>query len=217
MLRFAPTGNREAPLHILCLGAHSDDIEIGCGATLLTLRERYPRAGFTWVVFSASGERAAEARASAAQFLPAAPASALELLEFQDGYFPFVGAAIKDYFEGLKQRVAPDLIFTHYRDDRHQDHRLIHDLTWNTFREHTILEYEIAKYDGDLGQPNVFVHLDEAVCRRKLDILMRAFQTQASRPWFKEDTFWALLRLRGLESRAPQGLAEAFVGRKLIL
>lgn len=217
MLHFAPQIGHRTPLQVLCLGAHSDDIEIGCGGTLLTLQERYPSVVYTWVVFSAGGHRVAEARASAAEFLPASARAEVAVLEYQDGYFPYAGAAIKDYFEGLKHRVSPDLIFTHGRDDRHQDHRLIHDLTWNTFRDHTILEYEIPKYDGDLGQPNVFVHLDEAVCRRKIDILMRTFSTQTSRPWFKADTFWAVLRLRGLESRAPQGLAEGFAGRKLVL
>ena len=115
----------------------------------------------------------------------------------------------------MKRRCSPDLIFTHYREDRRQDHRLISDLTWNTFRDHLILEYEIPKYDGDLGSPNFFVHLDEDLCRRKVRCIIDSFQTQQNRQWFTEDTFRAIARLRGIECNAPEGFAEAFYGRKI--
>jgi LmbE family N-acetylglucosaminyl deacetylase len=202
---------------VLCLGAHSDDIEIGCGGTLLKLIEQYPHLSCHWVVFSASPERAKEAAASAHDFLGTIENKQVVIKNFQDGFFPYTGADIKTYFETLKQEIVPDLIFTHTRHDLHQDHRLLCDLTWNTFRNHLILEYEIPKYDGDLGQPNVFCHLDQATCQNKLKYLLRHFQTQANKHWFTEETFAALLRLRGIESKAPDGYAEAFYGRKIIL
>lgn len=201
---------------ILCLGAHSDDIEIGCGGTVLKLLRQYPGAYVHWVVFSAFGERITEARASAAMFLRGAGQTQIAVEQFRDGYFPFEGAAIKDYVERLKA-FQPDLVFTHYRDDRHQDHRLLSDLTWNTFRDHLVLEYEIPKFDGDLGSPNVFVYLDDELCRQKVAILHECFATQRDKPWFTEETFRALLRLRGIESRAPGAYAEAFYGRKVVI
>lgn len=201
---------------ILCLGAHSDDIEIGCGGTMLKLLRAYPTATVHWVVFSALGQRADEARASAAMFLRGARQTQIAVEHFRDGYFPHDGAAIKDYFERLKA-FQPDLVLTHYRDDRHQDHRVVSDLTWNTFRDHLVLEYEIPKYDGDLGQPNVFVHLDDELCRRKVAILHECFASQRDKPWFTEETFRAILRLRGIESRAPGAYAEAFYGRKVVI
>ena len=184
MLNLTLGGRESDPLRILCLGSLSDDVEIGCGGALLKLIASHPRVCVTWIVFSASDDRAAEARNSAMTFLEGASEADVQVERFKDGFFPYVGHDIKQYFEALKGRCAPDVIFTHYRDDRHQDHRLISDLTWNTFRSHFILEYEIPKYDGDLGSPNVFIPLDEAICRRKVGSLMTFFQTQRNRHWF---------------------------------
>lgn len=202
---------------ILCLGAHCDDIEIGCGGTLLKLAATYPALQVDWVVFSSTPERAQEAAASAQNFLAALPNNTVQILAFRDGFFPYAGAAIKEEFERLKASCQPDLVFTHYREDRHQDHRLLNELTWNSFRDHLILEYEIPKYDGDLGQPNFFVHLEEMDCQRKIAYLLRHFQSQANKHWFTEETFRALLRLRGIEARAPQLYAEAFYARKIVV
>lgn len=202
---------------VLCLGAHSDDIEIGCGGTILRLAAEYPDLCFYWVVFGASGPREEEAKASAAEFLANAKESRVIVEGYRDGFFPYHGAEIKDYFERLKREISPTLIFTHYRNDLHQDHRLLCELTWNTFRNHLILEYEIPKYDGDLGSPNFFVHLDEAQCQRKVDALLDHFQTQGNKDWFTRETFYALMRLRGVESKAPSGYAEAFYGRKITI
>ncbi len=201
---------------ILCLGAHSDDIEIGCGGTLLKLIEQNPHLSIDWVVFSATAARAQEARASAQAFLSGVTEKQIMIHSFRDGFFPYEGAAIKNDFEELKQVSAPDLIFTHYRQDLHQDHRMINELTWNTFRDHLILEYEIPKYDGDLGNPNCFFHLDRVTCQRKVDYLLTYFQTQSNKHWFTGETFQAILRLRGIESKAPDLYAEAFYGRKLV-
>jgi LmbE family N-acetylglucosaminyl deacetylase len=206
----------EGPSRVLCLGAHSDDIEIGCGGTVLTLLERYPNLVVHWVVFSTNEQRAHEARASARAFLANAKENHVVLKEYRDGFFPFLGAQIKDEFEAIKRDCNPDLIFTHYRDDRHQDHRLISDLTWNTFRNHLILEYEIPKYDGDLGHPNLFVPLDEAVCARKARYLLENFESQRNKHWFDEQTFSAILRLRGMEANSPTRYAEAFYCRKAV-
>jgi LmbE family N-acetylglucosaminyl deacetylase len=203
---------------ILCLGAHADDIEIGCGGTLLTLLAAYRPVHVYWVVLSADQQRVEEARHSAQLFLgEAAGVSQVVIQQFRDSFFPYQGEQIKEYFRTLPTAVEPDLIFTHRREDLHQDHRLVSELTWNTFRRHLILEYEIPKYEGDLGQPQVFVPLDEATCRTKVSHLLRAFASQQTKPWFTADTFWSLLRIRGLESGQPQGLAEAFHGRKLTL
>jgi len=201
---------------VLCLGSHSDDLEIGCGGTLLALIASRPDVRVDWIVFSATDDRATEARTSAMQFLEGAADSSVQVEKFRDGFFPYVGNDIKQYFEELKRRSSPDLIFTHYRDDRHQDHRLISDLTWNTFRDHLILEYEIPKYDGDLGSPNLFVPLDEATCRRKVSAITSMFQTQRNRHWFTDDTFFSLLRLRGIEAASPTGYAEGFYCRKAV-
>ena len=203
-------------LHILCLGAHSDDIEIGCGGTILRLAEAYPNSVFHWVVFSAIGVRAAEADRAAELFASKAALSGPLLKEFRDGFMPFVGGEVKAIFEELKA-TSPDLILTHNRQDAHQDHRLLAELTWNTFRDHLILEYEIPKYDGDLGQPNLFVPLESELCKKKVGYILEAFQSQCSKRWFREDTFFSLLRLRGMECNAPSGYAEAFYCRKLIL
>ena len=202
---------------LLCLGAHSDDIEIGCGGTVLTLLDRYPNAEVRWVVFSSNEERAFEARNSAAAFLARAREKQVLVKNYRDGFFPFVGGQIKDDFEELKREFVPDLVFTHFRDDRHQDHRLISDLTWNTFRNQLILEYEIPKYDGDLGQPNFFVPLDEAVCSRKIQNIVASFRSQSQKQWFDEQTFLAILRLRGMEANSPTRHAEAFYCRKVVL
>jgi LmbE family N-acetylglucosaminyl deacetylase len=214
-VRFAKPA--DAPCRILCLGAHSDDIEIGCGGTLLTLIERYPQAEFHWIVFSADQRRACEARASASSFLTQAQAKHIVIKDFRESFFPYVGAAIKEYFEQLKRECSPDLIFTHYRNDLHQDHQLISQLTWNTFRNHLILEYEIPKYDGDLGSPNFFVPLDEKIHRKKIEHILDHFHSQTHRSWFDRETFSSLLRLRGMECHAPSKRAEAFYCRKLVL
>jgi LmbE family N-acetylglucosaminyl deacetylase len=204
-------------LQVLCLGAHSDDIEIGCGGTVLSLAAQYPGCVFHWVVFSAIGVREAEAKCAAEMFAGPTGLAGPLLKTFPDGFMPFVGAEVKAVFEGLKQSLSPDLILTHNRKDAHQDHRLIAELTWNTFRDHLILEYEIPKYDGDLGQPCVFVPLPTEVCQRKTRYIMDAFQSQHSKRWFGEDTFLSLMRLRGMECNAPSGYAEAFYCRKVVL
>jgi LmbE family N-acetylglucosaminyl deacetylase len=171
----------------------------------------------TWIVFGANGERSREANESAHAFLANTVKQEIVVKNFRDGFFPYIGGEIKEYFEALKKRVSPDLIFTHYRHDLHQDHRVISELTWNTFRNHLILEYEIPKYDGDLGSPNMFCHLDESLSRRKIEMILTFFRTQEHRHWFSGDLFLSALRLRGMESAAPNGYAEAFYVRKLIL
>jgi LmbE family N-acetylglucosaminyl deacetylase len=200
---------------VLCLGAHADDIEIGCGGTVLKLVSRYPEADFHWIVFSAPGTRKQEAESSAGRFLRDAGSKAIEVRSFRDGFFPYLGGEIKDFFEDLKKDANPDLILTHYQRDLHQDHRLLSELTWNTFRDHTILEFEIPKYDGGLGSPNLFVPLTQEERRRKIDLLLAGFPSQAARKWFDEATFDALLRLRGVECNSPSGYSEAFYCRKL--
>jgi LmbE family N-acetylglucosaminyl deacetylase len=210
-------GDRDALGQVLCIGAHSDDIEIGCGGTLLKLIDLYPHLTIYWVVLGASGQREQEAVASAQSLMKEIDRQHVIVKGFRDGFFPYQGMEIKEYFEELKRKVTPDLILTHYRDDRHQDHRLISDLTWNTFRDHLIWEYEIPKYDGDLGSPNVFIHLDEAICRRKIAHLFEHFGTQSNKVWFTEDTFSSILRMRGIESNAPDRYAEAFYCRKIVV
>ena len=204
-------------LRVLCLGAHSDDIEIGCGGTLLQLAKRRPRPDFRWVVWSAVGARAAEAQRGARRFLGPSAKKEVRLHDFRDGYFPAQFAAIKDSFETMASEFKPDIVFTHARDDRHQDHRVISDLAWNTFRNQLILEYEIPKWDGDLGQPNLFVPVSRSVALSKTKALIAVFGTQRSKDWFSEETFLGLMRLRGMECRATDGYAEAFGARKLVL
>jgi LmbE family N-acetylglucosaminyl deacetylase len=206
----------ESEYKILCIGAHCDDIEIGCGGTILKLIENYPNVSIYWVVFSSNEQRAQEATTSANVFLKEIKVKKIIIKSFRDGFLPFEGIEVKECFEQLKQEFTPDIIFTHYRNDRHQDHRLISDFTWNTFRNHLILEYEIPKYDGDLGIPNFFVHLDEALCRRKCQYIMEAFPTQNHKQWFTEETFRSILRIRGIESNAPNNYAEAFYCRKIV-
>jgi LmbE family N-acetylglucosaminyl deacetylase len=208
---------RRAP-KILCLGAHSDDIEIGCGGTVLRFVDEFPGAHVHWVVFGAEKpERAAEATRSAKAFLHKAGRHTIIVKGFRDGYLPYTGGEVKDFFELLKGEVSPDLILTHYREDLHQDHRLICELTWNTWRDHLIWEYEIPKYDGDLGTPNIYVSLDKEICRRKIAYISRYFATQRSKRWFTPDVFEGILRLRGMEAAGPHPFAEAFYGRKILI
>ncbi len=205
------------PLRVLCLGAHSDDIEIGCGGTILRLMAEMPSVDVQWVVLSARGARKQEALASAKRFLRAAGRKRIVVKQFKESFFPYVGEKIKAFFEQLKGEFEPDLILTHYRHDLHQDHRVVSDFTWNTFRDHLIWEYEIPKYDGDMGVPNVFSPLSREVCTEKIGLLMEGFGSQRSRRWFTDDTFWALLRLRGVEAGSSGRFAEAFYVRKLVL
>ena len=217
MLRLKPDEAAKAPLQILCLGCHSDDIEIGCGGAVLKLAAEYKEAEFHWVVFSANGVRASEAASAAKQFVDPSRLKTVILKEFRDGYMPFAGAEIKDVFEDLKRVVFPDIVFTHSRQDAHQDHRMIADLTWNTFRNHLVLEYEIPKYDGDIGRPNVFIPLSTGECNEKVRLIVDTFKSQSDKGWFEAETFKSLMRLRGMECNSPSGYAEAFYGRKVIL
>lgn len=211
-LLFAKPGQT---LKVLCLGAHSDDIEIGAGGTLLGWIDSGLKLDVHWCVLSARGPRRAEAMAGADAVLRGAATRNVECGEFRDGYFPYEGAAIKSWIEDLKARANPDIIFTHRSDDAHQDHREVCRLTWNAFRDHTILEYEIPKWDGDLGRPNLYVAMPEDVMERKIALLQDCFGTQRSKDWFDADTFRGLARLRGMECRAPERFAEAFVANKL--
>jgi LmbE family N-acetylglucosaminyl deacetylase len=207
----------ERPLRLLCLGAHADDIEIGCGATVARLLERHPAAEVCWVVFSGDARRHEEARASAAELLGAAARREVILLDHRDGYLPFEGAEVKHSIERVRRDFTPDLVLTHTRRDRHQDHRLIAELSWNIFRDQLVLEYEIPKWEGDLGLPSLYVPVTRAQAERKVAVLMRHFGTQRGHDWFTPDTFFALMRLRGLECRAPDGYAEAFHAPKTVL
>ena len=203
-------------VRVLCLGAHSDDIEIGCGGLILSLINRAAAVDVRWVVFSGRANREREARRSAAKFLKGAARARVDVRQFRDGFFPY-DSDIKEVFERLKREIDPDLVLTHYRNDRHQDHRVLSDLAWNTFRDHLVLEYEIPKFDGDLGTPNFFVPLTRATCARKVKYLMTVFGTQRDKHWFSEETFMGLMRLRGMECRAAGGYAEAFYARKVVL
>lgn len=204
------------PLKVLCLGCHSDDIEIGCGGTILKLVEEYPECYFDWVIFSAIGEREVEAKRGAELFTGSRLKSPV-LKSFPDGFMPYQGAELKDVFEKDLKQLRPDVIFTHNGKDAHQDHRLISELTWNTFRDHLILEYEIPKYDGDMGQPSAFVTLEAKVCQKKVRFILDTFRSQRSKRWFEQETFMSLMRLRGMECNAPSGYAEAFYCRKLVI
>ncbi len=206
-----------SPKRILCLGAHCDDIEIGCGGTVLRMTRELGNVFVRWIVFSSDERRAKEARRSASDFLRKAKGKEISIKGFRNSFFPYYGTEIKEYFEMVKNEFTPDLIFTHCRQDLHQDHRVINELTWNTYRNHLILEYEIPKYDGDLGAPNFFVQLDEASCRAKTAKILRHFESQSGKNWFTEDTFRSLMRLRGMESNAPGRYAEGFYCRKMIL
>jgi LmbE family N-acetylglucosaminyl deacetylase len=205
------------PRRVLAIGAHPDDIEIGCTGTILKLIEQDAVAEVRWVVLSGEGERAREARRSAEALLEDVPQTEVVVRAFPDGFFPYEGQRIKDFFEDLKADFSPDVVFTHQRADLHQDHRLSCELTWNTFRDHLILEYEVPKYDGDMSAPNAFVPLEERLRRRKIDHLMSHFGSQLSKRWFKEELFSSLLRLRGMECNSPSSYAEAFFCRKAVL
>ena len=216
MLSLALPSAGHEPLKLLCLGAHADDIEIGCGGAILRLVAEMPDLVVRWIVFSGAGPREAEARDSAAAFLESVVEKQIQVLEFRDGYFPFQGADIKDCFEAVKHEFDPSLILTHWQGDAHQDHRLLAELTHNTFRDHLVLEYEIPKYDGDLGNPAFFVPLTEAHLRRKVEAIRRHFPSQHGRSWLSDETFFAMARLRGIGCNAPDGLAEAFYARKIV-
>ena len=206
-----------APIRVLAIGAHPDDIEIGCGGTLMRLAESGAMAEVCWVVLSGEDDRAAEAEASARALLRNSVDGQVIVRDFADGFFPYDGREIKRFFEDLKADMSPNVIFTHQRHDLHQDHRLSCELTWNTFRDHFILEYEVPKYDGDMGRPNMFVPLDQDLCQRKITHLMTYFASQLQKRWFKEDLFSGLLRLRGMECNSPTSFAEAFYSRKAVL
>ena len=217
MLNLKLSKVEHSPLKILCLGAHSDDIEIGCGGSILRLLTENSDTEVYWIVLSAIGDRAAEATMSAQEFLAGPGRKRIAVKEFRDSFFPYIGGEIKQYFETLKHEISPDMIFTHYRYDLHQDHRLLSELTWNTFRNHLVLEYETVKYDGDLGSPNFFVPLDEDTSRKKVDMIFKYFKTQGTRSWFTEDVFYSMMRIRGVECNAAEKYAEAFYCRKIVI
>jgi LmbE family N-acetylglucosaminyl deacetylase len=204
-------------INLLCLGAHCDDIEIGCGGTILKLAESFKINSFFWVTFCSNQERAKEANNSANLFLEKVTNKQIIIKDFRDGFLPYIGYEVKEYFESLKKQIQPDIIFTHYRHDLHQDHRLICELTWNTFRGNFILEYEIPKYDSDLGSPNSFVILDEEFAKKKVDIILENFKSQNTKEWFSRETLYSLLKLRAVETNAANNYAEAFYCRKSIL
>jgi LmbE family N-acetylglucosaminyl deacetylase len=205
------------PYKALAIGAHADDIEVGCGGTILRLIQAGVLLEICWVVLSADSEREAEARASARAFVSGVESQRFIAGGFRNGFLPYGGGEVKDFFESLKTEFVPDVIFTHQRADLHQDHRLTSELTWNTFRDHLILEYEVPKYDGDLGAPNMFVELSESLCRRKIEQLLEHFSSQREKRWFREELFRGLLRLRGMECNAQSTYAEAFYCRKALL
>lgn len=204
-------------LRVLCLGAHSDDIEIGCGGTILEMLRTRRDLEFHWVVFSSGVPRDDEARRSAALFLKGSADQNVSILNFRNGFFPSETVEIKEHFEKLKNSLSPNLIFTHTRDDLHQDHRVVNQLTWNTWRNHLVLEYEILKYDGDLGNPNLFVNFGQKTCNRKIKYLMTSFKSQSDKQWFTPDTFQGLMRIRGVHANSPGRFAEAFYSRKLVI
>jgi LmbE family N-acetylglucosaminyl deacetylase len=215
MLRLSLGARPGAPLRILCLGAHSDDVEIGCGGTILRLLAEHPGSTVHWVVFSASELREREGRASAADFLAGAANVTVAVKRYRESFFPAQWTDIKESFEEIRRAAEPDVVFSHARQDLHQDHRVVSELTWNTFRNHLVLEYEIPKYEGDLGAPNLFVPLARAVADRKVELLQKHFASQASHPWFRADTFHGLMSIRAVECNAPEGRAEAFTARKV--
>jgi LmbE family N-acetylglucosaminyl deacetylase len=217
MLPITLGGAASSPLRILCIGAHSDDIEIGCGGTLLRLLAERPGSTVLWVVLSSTPEREREARASAADFLASSGSSTVVVKTFRESYFPYVAAEVKDFFEQMKKMLVPDVIFCHGRIDVHQDHKLVADLAWNTFRNHLIAEYEIPKYEGDLGSPNLYVPLPKSIAERKIELITKHFASQATRSWFRPETFRGLMSIRGIECNAPESQAEAFSARKIVL
>ncbi|HEY2472005.1 MAG TPA: PIG-L deacetylase family protein [Terracidiphilus sp.] len=205
----------DRPLRVLCIGCHADDIEIGCGGTLLKLIRLYDSCELHWVVLSAQGVREPEARRAASLFAGSHLKDPV-FNTFRDGFMPAEWTEVKSFFETELKPRNPDLILTHSRLDAHQDHRVAAELTWNTFRNHLILEYEIPKYDGDLGQPNTFVGLEREICDTKIKYLLECFASQRPKHWFDENTFIALMRLRGMECNSASGYAEAFYGRKVM-
>jgi LmbE family N-acetylglucosaminyl deacetylase len=208
---------KRAPLHVLCIGAHSDDLEIGCGGTILTWLKSMPSVAVTWAVLTGNAERHNEARRSASALLRRAESSRIVLGAFRDGYLPNQYGEVKEFFEELKNSVNPDVVMTHWLEDRHQDHRLVAELTWNTWRNHLIFEYEIPKYEGDLKPPNLYVEIPTALAKRKVAHLQRHFTSQRNKQWFEPENFLAIMRLRGLESRSASGYSEAFHARKLTM
>ena len=216
MMPLAFACGKEHPLRVLCLGAHSDDIEIGCGGTLIRLIDSFPDCIVLWIILSANTTRAAEARKSTELYLASIHYKEVLIENFRDGFFPYNGGKLKEYFEKLKLRMNPDIIFTHNRNDLHQDHRLVADLTWNTFRDHFIMEYEILKYDGDIGTPNVFIPLTPSICEKKIKWLQECFKSQADNIWFEEDCFKAMMRIRCIEANSSSRYVEAFYCRKAI-
>ena len=216
MLEAKLFGNKNN-LKILFLGAHSDDIEIGCGGTILKFIKELAKAQIRWIVFSGNEIRAAEAQQSASTFLNEVKSKKIDVYDFRESYFPFIGADLKDCFEKLKKEFNPDIIFTHYAKDAHQDHKLISKLTWNTFRDHFIFEYEIPKYDGDLSTPNLYVNLDDLIIRKKINYICKIFKSQKKKSWFSEETFRSISRIRGIESNSPDKYAESFYCHKILL
>lgn len=204
------------PKRILALGAHADDIEIGCGGTLLRLAEERPDLEVLWVVMAATEERAREAERSAAAFLRGFAKSRVVVKRHRDGFLPYSGAAVKEDFEAVKREFTPDVVFTHQLQDRHQDHKLVAELTWNTWRNHLVLEYEIPKYDGDFGSPSVFAPLSAATVDRKIALVLEHFGSQAGKHWLTPDLIRSVARIRGMECVAPEALAEAFYCRKAV-
>jgi len=217
MLKFELNNKSGKALKILCLGAHCDDIEIGCGGTLLSILENNKNSEVHWIVLSSDQQRGKEARSSANIFLNNTLRKKIDVNKFRNGYFPYIGTEIKDYFEEIKERISPDVIFTHYRYDLHQDHRTVSELTWNTFRNNLIFEYEIPKYDGDIGSPNCYVPLELNVCHNKIKNILASFTTQSEKHWLKEELLLSIMRIRGMECVSPTNYAEAFYCRKMVL
>ncbi|HEX8041191.1 MAG TPA: PIG-L deacetylase family protein [Chryseosolibacter sp.] len=209
------TLDRKGPLNLLFLGAHCDDIEIGCGGTVLRMANELDIKHVQWIVFTSTAERRAEADRCAEIFLQNVKSKSIIIKDFKDSVLPQQRVEVKNYFEALKATYQPDVIFTHYRHDLHQDHRLINELTWNTFRDHLILEYEIQKYDGDIGNPCFFVPVGEDTAGQKVRAILKCFVSQSTKHWFDRETFLALMRIRGVESATRY--AEAFYLRKAIL
>lgn len=216
MLPLTPAWPTHRPLEVLCIGAHCDDIEIGCGGTLLSLQQGHPRCRIHWLVLTSVPSRRREAASSAKAFIGTSARGELRIRALPDGRLPAHFTKVKAEFEATKKRLEPDLIFTHHGLDRHQDHALISQVTWQTFRNHLIWEYEIPKYDGDLTTPNLYVPLDSMLAERKVEVVMRTYASQRTKSWFTAENLWAMMRMRGLESRAADGLAEGFHCRKLV-
>lgn len=217
MIGLLPDRGSGETLKVTCLGAHCDDIEIGCGGTLLALRKRHPNLELRWLILSSDELRASEARKSAARFGVEDVAKQVQIETFRDGYLPWEGAAVKQAIHDHSRSFEPHIVFTHFRDDRHQDHRLVSDVTWNAYRDHLVLEYEIPKWDGDLGRPNVYMPLEHEEVEAKLEILHEVYASQLEKDWFQPEAFRGLMAVRGVESRAGSGHAEAFHARKLVL